>query len=433
MPRRLLPIAADQNAAPVLLSAPADAKPQAALVEVVGRHKEGDRTIEGRLVQKTMLVRGDNNREVWSYVGNRMAVAVTEPVPFHIEIVPPKVPLVQNGNMELKVTATRDGGFKGAITLRMLYNPPGVSSPDSVTIPEGQTQAVIPLTADGGAAMRTWKIAVLGESTTGDGPLVVSSQLADLEVAEPRLRFQFQPAAVEQGQKTSIVVKIEKTRKLEAPATIELLGLPNEVTSEPRQIDDAAGEVIFPITTTVQVAAGPAQDDLLPGRGEIARRADHARRGRRRTADPAPLAAQDRGRGQARAQTRAATAAEAGRGQAAQPPGAIAIGEERAEAMRKARNPKSEIRNPKQIRSRKKKGPRNAICLVLVISHLDFVFVSDFGFRISDFCCLVPSGSFARLLPRPPLPALISTRRISSFAAVSPGSRSWSWPRGPTA
>ena len=176
----------------------------------------------------------------------------------------------------------------------MLYNPPGVSSPDSVTIPEGQTQAVIPLTADGGAAMRTWKIAVLGESTTGDGPLVVSSQLADLEVAEPRLRFQFQPAVVEQGQKTSLVVKIEKTRKLEAPATIELLGLPNEVTSEPRQIDDATGEVVFPIATTVEVAAGPAQDDLLPGRGEVARRADHARRGRRRTADPAPLAAQGR-------------------------------------------------------------------------------------------------------------------------------------------
>ena len=331
----MLPIAADQNAAPVLLSAPADAKPQAALVEVVGRHKEGDRTIEGRLVQKTMLVRGDNNREVWSYVGNRMAVAVTEPVPFHVEIVPPKVPLVQNGNMELKVTATRDGGFKGAITLRMLYNPPGVSSPDSVTIPEGQTQAVIPLTADGGAAMRTWKIAVLGESTTGDGPLVVSSQLADLEVAEPRLRFQFQPAVVEQGQKTSLVVKVEKTRKLEAPATIELLGLPNEVTTRAAADRRCGRRSRFSDHHDLQVAAGPAQDDLLPGRGEVARRADHARRGRRRTADSAALAAEGRGRP---SPAQARTAAQAGRRQAAQPPGAIAIGEERAEAMSRNRS-----------------------------------------------------------------------------------------------
>ena len=253
---QMLPIAADQTIAPVLLSAPADAKPQATLVDVVGRHQEGSRTIEGRLVQKTMLVRGDNNRDVWNYISNRVAVAVTEPAPFHIEILPPKVPLVQNGNMVLNVAASRDSGFKGAIALRMLYNPPGVSAPDSVTIPEGQTQAGIPLTADGGAMLRTWKIAVLGESTTGDGPLVVSSQLADLEVAEPRLRFQFQPAAVEQGQKTNIVVKVTKTRKLETPASIELLGLPNEVTAEPRQIDDAAGEVVFPISTTSKSPPG---------------------------------------------------------------------------------------------------------------------------------------------------------------------------------
>ncbi|MGO9115532.1 MAG: PPC domain-containing protein [Thermoguttaceae bacterium] len=253
---QMVPIAGDQNAAPALLSAPADAKTQATLASVMGRHKEGGRTIEGELVQKTMLVRGDNNREVWNYFGNRLAAAVTEPVPFHVEIVPSKVPLVQNGNMELKVTVARDAGFKGAIALRMLYNPPGVSSPDSVTIPEGQARGVVPLTADGGAVIRTWKIAVLGESTTGDGPLVVSSQLADLEVAEPRLRFQFQPAVVEQGQQTNIVVKIEKNRRLEAPATIELLGLPNEVTTEPRKIDDAAGEVIFPVNTTSKSPPG---------------------------------------------------------------------------------------------------------------------------------------------------------------------------------
>ena len=253
---QILPIVADQNAAPLLLSAATDAGLAAALVAVVGRHKEGSRTIEGPFAQKTMLVRGDNNREVWSYVGNRMAVAVTEPVPFHIEIVQPKVPLVQNGTMELKVAAARDGGFKGPISLRMLYNPPGVSSPYVVTIPAGGNQAVIPLTADGGAMARVWKIAVLAEATVGDGPAQVSSQLADLEVAEPLLRFQLQPAFVEQGQKTNIVVKVTKTRKLETPAKVELLGLPSEVTSEPRQIDDKTGEVVFPIATTLKSPPG---------------------------------------------------------------------------------------------------------------------------------------------------------------------------------
>jgi hypothetical protein len=40
-----LPIAADQTAVPVLLTAAADAPPAAALVDVIGRHKEGERTI----------------------------------------------------------------------------------------------------------------------------------------------------------------------------------------------------------------------------------------------------------------------------------------------------------------------------------------------------------------------------------------------------
>lgn len=52
------------------------------------------------------------------------------------------------------------------------------------------------------------------------------------------------------------MVKIEKTRKLDSPATIELLGLPNEVTTEPRQIDDAASEVVFPVTTTAKSPVG---------------------------------------------------------------------------------------------------------------------------------------------------------------------------------
>ncbi len=251
-----LHIPGDEGAVPVLLSAPADAPLAASLVEVTGKHKEGDRTVEGRLLQKTSLVRGINNREVWDYRSNRMAIAVTDAVPFHVEIVQPKAPLVQNGALGLKVTATRDMGFKAPITLRMLHNPPGVSSPESVAIPEGQNEAVIPLTADGGASIRKWKIAVLAESYPGDGPVVVSSQLADLEVSEPVLRFQFQPAVVEQGQKTNVVVKIEKTRKLQSPATIELLGLPNEVTTEPRQIDDAASEVVFPVSTTAKSPVG---------------------------------------------------------------------------------------------------------------------------------------------------------------------------------
>ena len=36
------------------------------------------------------------------------------------------------------------------------------------------------MNADGGAELRTWKIVVHGDATGGDGPVMVSSQLANL-------------------------------------------------------------------------------------------------------------------------------------------------------------------------------------------------------------------------------------------------------------
>ncbi len=113
-----------------------------------------------------MLVRGQNNIDVWGHNADRMATVIAEKIPYSLELVPPKAPLVRNGSMNLKVVAKRAEGFKDPISLRMLYNPPGVASSGSITIPEGQTEAVIPLTANNGAGLGNWKICVTGRSGT---------------------------------------------------------------------------------------------------------------------------------------------------------------------------------------------------------------------------------------------------------------------------
>ena len=246
----LVAMPADQSQVPMLLSAALGAKPAGSWVDLVGRHTEPARTIEGRLRQRTLLVRGDNNREVVNYVADRMATAVTEPVPFHLEIVQPKVPLVQSGSMDLKVRLQRDPGFKAPVNLRMLYNPPGVSTPIVLTIPEGQNEANFPITADGGAGVRRWKIAILGEANAGNGTVVVSSQLADLEVAKPFFRFAFRAASVEQAQPADLAIKIEKQRDFAGEAKVELLGLPNEVTAQPKTITKDSTDLIFNLKTT---------------------------------------------------------------------------------------------------------------------------------------------------------------------------------------
>src|SRR5690606_37336576 len=111
------------------------------------------------------------------------------------DIVQPKAPLVRDGSMQLKVVATRNEGFKAPIAIRMLYNPPGIGSSGSIKIEEGQTEAEIPLTANGGAQLGVWKIAVLGTADVGNGSMEVSTQLADLTVADSFFNLAIQKSA----------------------------------------------------------------------------------------------------------------------------------------------------------------------------------------------------------------------------------------------
>ncbi|MHC4402180.1 MAG: PPC domain-containing protein [Planctomycetota bacterium] len=251
-----VPMPANQNTVPVLFTAAADAPLAGKLADVIGRHKAGDRVIEGRLRQRTSLVRGQNNRELWNHYADRMAAAVAEAVPFSVEIHQPKVPIVQNGSMELKIKAARKEGFNAPISIRMLYNPPGVSAPTSVSIPADKTEVVLPLTANGSARVGAWKIAVTAQATVDGGAVLTASQLADLEVAEPFFAFTAQTVTMEQGQPAELALAVEKKKDFEGAASVELLGLPNEVTSETKQITKDSSEVVFPLASTEKSPPG---------------------------------------------------------------------------------------------------------------------------------------------------------------------------------
>jgi len=250
------PFSANRGDIPVLLSAAPDAPVAGSLVDIIGRPVDENLKIEGRLSQRTSLVRGQNNIEVWNEYSERLATAVTNDTPFTIEIVEPKVPLVRDGSMDLKIVAQRKEGFTAPIAVQMLYNPPGVGSSGSISIAEGQNEAVIPLTANGGAEVNKFKIVVLGFATVGDGQITVASQFATLDVSEPFLAFNFQSAATEKGKPTEVVIKVEKRMDFEGAAKIELLGLPNEVTSEPKEITKDTTELVFPVNTTANSPVG---------------------------------------------------------------------------------------------------------------------------------------------------------------------------------
>ena len=217
---------ADRTTVPVLFTAAADAPLDGTLADVIGRPADANLPIVGQLEQRTMLVRGQNNVDVWGHTADRMAVAVTDAVPFEIEIVQPQAPIVRQGSMQLKVVAKRKDGFAQPIAMRLLYNPPGIASSGSISIPGDKNEGVIPLTANGNAAIGTWPMIVIGTATVGNGGVEVASQMAQLTISESYFSFAFDKAAAELGQETEMVVKVEKKLDFAGEATAELLGLP---------------------------------------------------------------------------------------------------------------------------------------------------------------------------------------------------------------
>jgi hypothetical protein len=279
----LLPMAAGQQEIPVLFTAAEDASPAGALVGIAGKATDPKVKAAGKLDQRTMLVRGQNNVDVWGHNADRMALVVAEKIPYSIEIVQPKAPLVRSGSLNLKVVAKRAEGFKDPISLRLLYNPPGVASSGSIVIPEGKDEAIIPLTANNGAGVGNWKICVTGRSGARsqrggqfgpDEALRCSTQLADLKIEEQYHKLSFVKAAVEQGKETTVTVKVQKLRDFEGEATAELAGLPANTTSQPVKFNKDTAELTFKVnaakeakpnryTSVVCVTKIPVGDDVI--------------------------------------------------------------------------------------------------------------------------------------------------------------------------
>jgi hypothetical protein len=248
---------ANLNVTPVLFEAAADAPVAGKVTELNAKHADPNVKISGGFEQTVELATGGPGQSVyWKCDVNQVAVAVTDAVPFKISIVEPKVPLVQNGSMNLKVVAERAPDFKAPITLLFPFNPPGVGSASSVTIGEGQTEALYPLNANGGAQVRKWKVVVLATATVGNGPVWVSSQLATLEIAPPFVGFTMDKNAVEQGNETELFCKIQQSTPFEGPAKVRLVGLPNAVTAQEMEITKDTKELAFKVTTVKESPAG---------------------------------------------------------------------------------------------------------------------------------------------------------------------------------
>ncbi len=243
---------------PVVFEANAAAALAGSLTDFTIKHTDPKHpATPAKFYQMAELVTGGPGQSTyWRREVEKLAVAVAEEAPYSIEIVEPKVPLIQNGSMLLKVIAKRRADFKGPITVYPLWNPPGVGSASSAVIAPTATETTLVVNAAGNAQIKKWKTAVIAVADAGKGPVWTSSQLATLEVAPPFVVANMARGAVEQGNETEIVVKLQQVTPFDGNATVKLFGLPFKVTTPDATITKDTKEVVFKVTTDKTSPAG---------------------------------------------------------------------------------------------------------------------------------------------------------------------------------
>ncbi len=265
------PMAANLNSMPVVFEAASDAPAGGFLVDLKGFKKDGPKEQFGRFGNRADLIRNQNNSMLWTRDVDRVAVVVVEKLPYSIEIVEPKAPLVKNGSLGLKIVAKRDEGFTKPITVEFPFRPPGVGTSANMTIPEGQNEVVYPLNADGNGAVGLWKVFCVGIADVG-GNAVVGTGLTNLTVADNNFQLAMERTAVKQGETIEVYAKIEQKAPFDGEATLTLLGLPNKATAEPVKITKDATEVRFTVKTEGDTPTGRHQNVFcqvtLPVNGE---------------------------------------------------------------------------------------------------------------------------------------------------------------------
>lgn len=244
-------IPAGQAQMPVIIHATPEAALAGALVDVHGALQQEGSTLNGGLVQEVRLIQGNNDTTFFGRMVDRMALAVSEPAPFSVELIPPAVPTVTNTYRMLTVRATRAEGFTGEIELKFPWLPAGMGG-GTAKIAGDQTETQIRLEVRNGTAIQTHEVFVAASG----GGYQLCTPPAPVEVQEPWVQFTLASAETEKGKPVEYVVALEQRTPFEGTFKANLVGMPNGITAEPLDFTKDTTELKFTINVPAEAPHG---------------------------------------------------------------------------------------------------------------------------------------------------------------------------------
>lgn len=261
-----------QNAGiiPVLFKADADAKIEAKLIDLVVEPVDAaDRSkFRGGFIQNNQATNRRGDYAMYFNRTRKMALAVVDGAKFDLQIERPRIPLVQNGELPLRIKVSRKNGFEGAIYCEMDWLPRGVNKQPPLIIPRDSNEATYKLNASSSAVTGEYQLSITGRENEGGnvrtaaGFHFVCSPFVSVSVGQPYLSIDLVRTAIERGTQGEIVGEITHHKPFNGDAVLKLGRLPfgvKQVAPFPR-IKSGDTSATFKVQVTSDCLVGPYQD-----------------------------------------------------------------------------------------------------------------------------------------------------------------------------
>jgi hypothetical protein len=246
---------------PMQFEAAKDVAPGSALVTFEVKAVDTSRTVRSEFQSKAPFIYQTGGDSFHLIELKSSALAINDEVPFSIEVAPPATALVRSGELALPVKVHRKPGFVEPITLDFHWLPTGVGKEAAIKVENGQTEAVLKISAASNAKLGEWPLSVRASAVLDPlrAGVSLTSLFTKLTVAEPYVELAAQPESLRRGERKRYTWSVKSKSPFDGSATAKLLGLPKGVAQigpMPTLTKDTA-EITFEIEATDEALLGP--------------------------------------------------------------------------------------------------------------------------------------------------------------------------------
>jgi hypothetical protein len=187
-----------------------------------------------------------------------LAFSVQAPPSFSLVEFPGVLQIDQGGQLRMTAQIIRDPGFSGAVTVRVVNPPQGLTA-TAATIPAGTgSTTLLPITVAGTTAPGRYNLSLVAESAT-DGITKTGTLRLEVVARPPSLSLvALVDITVPPGRTAPVPIRITRTNTTAQSVAVTVLGLPAGVTASALTIpaDSTTGTINLTATATAAINPG---------------------------------------------------------------------------------------------------------------------------------------------------------------------------------